>query len=78
MTNVYFVRHAQPEYNWEEDRTRPLTKEGLGDIKKVTEIFTNFKIDLYLSSPYKRSIDTIKDSAKVLSMDILTDERFRE
>ena len=28
MTKVYFVRHAQPEHEWEEDRTRPLTEEG--------------------------------------------------
>ncbi len=28
MTRVYFVRHAQPEHDWEEDRTRPLTKKG--------------------------------------------------
>ena len=31
MTKVYFVRHAQPEHDWEEDRTRPLTEEGVGD-----------------------------------------------
>ena len=34
MTKVYFVRHAQPEHDWEEDRTRPLTEEG----KKDSEI----------------------------------------
>ena len=28
MTRVYFVRHAQPEHDWEEDRTRPLTEKG--------------------------------------------------
>ena len=28
MTRVYFVRHAQPEHDWKEDRTRPLTEEG--------------------------------------------------
>ena len=31
MTRVYFVRHAQPEHDWEEDRTRPLTEEGKKD-----------------------------------------------
>lgn len=25
MTTIYFVRHAQPEYEWVDDRTRPLT-----------------------------------------------------
>lgn len=31
MTRVYFVRHAQPEHEWEEDRTRLLTEEGKKD-----------------------------------------------
>lgn len=77
-TSVYFVRHAQPDHAWEEDRTRPLTQEGLEDRKKVVEVLTNFKIDCYLSSPYKRSFDTICESAKVHNLNILTDERFRE
>ena len=29
MTRVYFVRHAQPEHEWEEDRTRPLTETSI-------------------------------------------------
>ena len=28
MTKVYFVRHAKPQHDWEDDRTRPLTEEG--------------------------------------------------
>ena len=31
MRRVYFVRHAQPEHDWKEDRTRPLTEEGKKD-----------------------------------------------
>ena len=31
MTRVYFVRHAQPKHDWEEDRTRLLTEEGKKD-----------------------------------------------
>lgn len=78
MTSVYFVRHAQPDHAWEEDRTRPLTTEGLEDRRKVAEVLTSFKIDCYLSSPYKRSFDTIYESAEVHNLSILTDERFRE
>ena len=37
MTRVYFVRHAQPEHDWKEDRTRPLTEEGKKDSDKFTE-----------------------------------------
>ncbi len=31
MTRVYFVRHAQPEHDHMDDRTRPLTAEGVTD-----------------------------------------------
>ena len=31
MTKVFFVRHAEPEHSWKEDRTRPLTQEGKND-----------------------------------------------
>lgn len=78
MTRVYFVRHAQPDENWEDDRTRPLTKIGLEDSKLVTKALENAEIDIFYSSPYKRSMDTIKDCASRYNMIIHTDERFRE
>ena len=43
MTRVYFVRHAQPEHDWEEDRTRPLTEEGKKDSVVVLEFLSNKK-----------------------------------
>ena len=78
MTSIYFVRHAQPDHDWEDDRTRPLSDEGLQDCKKVTEFFRNIEIDYYVSSPYKRSIDTIRESADGHSINIVMDESFRE
>lgn len=77
MTKVYFVRHAEPYY-CVDDRSRPLTEEGIKDSDKVTEILKNIKVDYYLSSPYKRSVDTIKGSSMYHGISILTDERFRE
>ena len=59
MTKVYFVRHAQPEHDWEEDRTRPLTEEGKKDSEIVLEFLKDKKIDAFYCSPYKRSMDTI-------------------
>ena len=44
MTRVYFVRHAQPEHEWEEDRTRPLTEEGKKDSAIVLEFLKDKKI----------------------------------
>lgn len=78
MTSIYFIRHAQPDHDWDDDRTRPLSDGGLQDSRRVTEFLRNIKIDYYISSPYKRSIDTIKKSALEHGKDIIMDERLRE
>ena len=78
MTIIYFVRHAQPEHAWEDDRTRPLTGEGRRDSAIVFEFLKDKHIDAFYSSPYKRSIDTIADSANFFGKDIITDEDLRE
>ena len=51
MTSLYFVRHAQPVHGWEDDRTRPLTEEGVADSGKVAEVLRNINIDFFYSSP---------------------------
>lgn len=63
MTKVYFVRHAQPEHSWKEDRTRPLTDEGKKDSSIVFNFFKDKNIDKFYCSPYKRSVDTIIETA---------------
>ncbi|MDD7793065.1 histidine phosphatase family protein [Clostridium sp. 'White wine YQ'] len=78
MTSIYFIRHAQPDHDWEEDGTRPLSDEGMNDSKRVTEFFREMEIEYYISSPYKRSIDTIKESADGHGISIALDERLRE
>lgn len=78
MTTVYFVRHAQPEHRWEDDRTRPLTEEGKADSKIVLDFLRDKKIDAFYCSPYKRSMDTIADAAAYFGKEIVTDERLRE
>ena len=78
MTRVFFVRHAQPEHNWKDDRTRPLTREGKADSKIVLDFLKDKKIDAFYCSPYKRSMDTISDTADYFGMEIITDERLRE
>jgi len=78
MTRIYFIRHAQPDENWKDDRTRPLTPIGLNDRQAVTNLFANIRIDKFISSPYKRSLDTISECANYFNMEITTDERLRE
>ena len=62
----------------EDDRTRPLTEEGLRNRAIVVETLKGRQIDSFLSSPYKRSTDTIQTAADFFGTQIETDERFRE
>ncbi|MDE5995180.1 MAG: histidine phosphatase family protein [Oscillospiraceae bacterium] len=78
VTKVYFVRHAQPEHSFEDDRTRPLTVEGEKDTEIVTDFLKDKEIDVFYSSPYKRSMDTIVHAASFYGQKIITDERLRE
>ena len=78
MTKIFFVRHCKPDSSWHDDRTRPLTQEGLEDTLKVAEILKDKEIDLFISSPYKRSFDSIKPAAELYCKEIQTDERLRE
>ena len=78
MTKVYFVRHAQPEHDHEDDRTRPLTAEGIVDSRIVLEILKDKEIDAFYCSPYKRSISTIQETAEYYRRGITTDDRLRE
>lgn len=78
MTRVYFVRHAEPNYENHDDLTRELTAKGWADRKKVTAFLWDKAIDLAFSSPYKRSIDTIGDFIKAYGLTVETDYDFRE
>lgn len=78
MTRVYFVRHAQPVHSHADDRTRPLTEEGIADTSVVLETLKDKCIDAFYCSPYKRSMDTIRSTAEYYGMEIVADERLRE
>lgn len=78
MTKIYFVRHAQPDYGWADDRARPLTAEGILDSQIVLETLRGKNIDIFYCSPYRRSMDTIAETASYFGRELLTDERLRE
>ncbi len=78
MTKVFFVRHAQPKFDHTDDMTRPLTEEGMADAKLVLETLRDKEIDVFYCSPYKRSMETIQETADFYHMDIRTDVRLRE
>lgn len=76
MTKIYFVRHAQPDHSWQDNRTRPLTREGREDSCSVTAFFKDIPVDAFYCSPYVRSLHTIAGAAR--GKVIHTDERLRE
>ncbi|MBP1573880.1 MAG: histidine phosphatase family protein [Oscillospiraceae bacterium] len=78
MTHIYFVRHAQPIPNYEINRTRPLSDEGRADCSKVCDCLKDIKLDYAVSSPFIRSVDTIKKCAEMHGLEIETNEDFRE
>lgn len=78
MNNLYFVRHARPDFSIKEDLLRPLTEEGKNDCKAVTDFLLLKYITKIYSSPYKRSIDTIEGFAEASGLEINIIEDFRE
>ena len=78
MTNIYFIRHAEPNYANHNDLTRELSPKGLRDRELVTKFLSDKSVDLVLSSPYKRSVDTVAHFAAQHGLPITTVEDFRE
>lgn len=78
MTNIYFVRHAEPNYNNHEDLTRELSPKGMKDRELVSEFLVDKQVDIVLSSPYKRAVDTVAHFASLRDLPIKTIYDFRE
>lgn len=78
MNKVYFVRHAKPDFSVHDDLTRPLTDEGRMSSGKLINYFKDKNITKIYSSPYKRSIDTVKGIADAFNLEIELVEDFRE
>ncbi len=78
MTTIYFVRHAQSNYENHDDQTRELTEKGLEDRKLVSKYLKDKNIDIILSSPYKRAVDTVRHFADNNNYTIEIIDDFRE
>lgn len=78
MTTVYFVRHAEPNYDNHDDMTRELSEKGLRDRSLVTVFLQDKQIDAVLSSPFKRAMDTVREFAELQNLEIEIIEDFRE
>jgi len=78
VTTVYFVRHAQADNSVREGRGRPLTDKGWHDRALVTAFLADKRIEVVVSSPFKRAVDTVADFAERYGHQIETIEDFRE
>ncbi len=78
MTKIYFVRHAEPNYKNHNDMSRELSSKGLKDRELVTYFLMDKQIDVVLSSPYKRAVDTVRDFAEKKGKDVIVVEDFKE
>ncbi|CAM5600635.1 hypothetical protein SAFG77S_09483 [Streptomyces afghaniensis] len=76
-TTIYFVRHAHSVYSADE-LERPLSEKGLSAAKQVAKRMEKEAIDIVLSSPYKRAIQTIEGVAEYFQTDIKLIHDFRE
>ena len=78
MTNIYFVRHAEPNYNNHDDLTRELSPKGMIDRELVTGFLADKQVDVVFSSPYKRAVDTVAHFASLRDLPISMIYDFRE
>ena len=78
MTNVYFIRHAEPNYENHDGLSRELSPKGLQSSKELVNSFAGIQIDAFYSSPYLRAVDTIKPLADSRGRSIHLIPDFRE
>ncbi|MFJ5769784.1 histidine phosphatase family protein [Psychrobacillus sp. NPDC093180] len=77
ITNLYFVRHAHSTYSPDE-LNRPLSERGIEDAKLTTNLLKELDINLVISSPYKRAIQTVEGIAEYIGKEIELIDEFRE
>lgn len=77
-TTVYFIRHAESDFNIKDDHTRPLTAEGQQAAQDLLSVFSNTEFSTIYSSPYQRTIDTVKPLAISKGISIQERADFRE
>lgn len=62
-TTVLMIRHAESPFIFGKERTRGLSKKGKEDASAITTVLHSFNIDVIVSSPYTRAIQTIQGLA---------------
>ncbi|MBP1948994.1 histidine phosphatase family protein [Virgibacillus litoralis] len=76
-TNIYLVRHAHSTYTPDE-RKRPLSQKGFITAGRVTELLQDENINVVVSSPYLRAIQTVEGTAEYIEQEVILEEGFKE
>ena len=77
-TTLYMIRHAESPFIFGEERTRKLSANGEIEAEKVAKLMLGEKIDVIISSPFARSIQTIEAIATTRNLEIKLFEELRE
>ncbi|SDG16740.1 2,3-bisphosphoglycerate-dependent phosphoglycerate mutase [Paenibacillus sp. cl6col] len=77
-TTLYFVRHCESPYIEGEERSRGISAAGEQDAMKIAELLQHIPIDVFISSPYARAIQTIQPLADFVNRPIHIYEDLRE
>ncbi|MFC4022999.1 histidine phosphatase family protein [Oceanobacillus longus] len=77
MRRIYFVRHCSADG---QHKDSPLTRAGIRQAGELANFFNERKIpvDIILSSPYLRAVESIKPYAEMIGKTIIKDERLKE
>ncbi|WP_229521508.1 histidine phosphatase family protein [Paenibacillus monticola] len=77
-TYIYMVRHAVSPFVLGDERNRGLSEQGIADALRIKELLAKEKITHFVSSPYRRAIDTLKYLAEASQQEIVIYEELRE
>ena len=64
LMDLYFIRHAEPDYSESDNYKRDLSTNGFVQASRLLYLFKNINIDGVYSSPYLRAINTVKPLAE--------------
>jgi 2,3-bisphosphoglycerate-dependent phosphoglycerate mutase len=77
-TTIFMIRHAESPFIFGEERTRKLSKDGELYAEKVAKLMFSEKIDVIVSNPFARSIQTIEPIATTRNLEIKLYEELKE
>ena len=82
MTRIILIRHGETTWNiegrYQGQEDTPLSERGLKQGHLLAEGLRHIPIDLCISSPLKRSLETCRFCARLHGLDVATDERLLE